>query len=105
MHIRFKQITVLSAAAAAGIAVGTAVVAFGEAGMAAGQPREPTPVTTTVTVMAPPAPAPQDNQSCTSSVSATKCVKNGDAEINAGIPAPYGGVYGIYGPFWAGSAG
>jgi hypothetical protein len=104
MHIRFKQITVFSAAAAAGTAVGAALVGFSAAPVAAGQPREPTPVTTTVTVMAP-APGPQDNQSCTSSVSATKCVKNGDAEINAAIPAPYGGVYAIYGPFWAGSAG
>ena len=108
MHIRFKQLTVLSAAVAAGVAIGTAVIEFSAAPVAAGQPREPVPApataTTTVTVMAP-APGPQDNQSCTSSVSATKCVKNGNAEINAAIPAPYGGVYGIYGPFWAGGAG
>jgi hypothetical protein len=34
--------------------------------------------------------------------SATICQKPGDAEINSSIPAPYPGVYGIYGPFWAG---
>ena len=104
MHIRFKQITVFSAATAAAIAVCTAVVGFSASPTAAGQPQQPTPVTTTVTVMAP-APGPQDNQACTSSVAATKCVKNGDAEINAGIPAPFGGVYTAYGPFWGGSAG
>jgi hypothetical protein len=104
MHIRFKQIAAFSAAAAAGVAVGTAVVAFSAAPVAAGQPQEPAPVTTTVTVMAH-APGSLDNQQCTQSVSATKCVKKGDVEINAAIPAPYGGVYGIYGPFWAGSAG
>jgi hypothetical protein len=104
MHIRFKQIAVFSATAAAGIAVGTAVVGLSASPVAAGQPQQPTPATTTVTVMAP-APGPQDNQACTASVAATKCVKNGDAEINAGIPAPFGGVYTAYGPFWAGSAG
>jgi hypothetical protein len=105
MHIRFKQVAMFSASSAAGISVGTALLGFSAAPVAVGQPREqPTPVTTTVTVMAP-APGPQDNQACTTSVSATKCAKNGDAEINAAIPAPYGGVYSIYGPFWAGSAG
>ena len=104
MHIRFKQLTAYSAAVAGAVAIGAAAVGFGAAPVAAGQPQQPAPVTTTVTVMAPP-PGPQDNQSCTSSVSATKCVKNGDAEINAAIPAPYGGVYAIYGPFWAGGAG
>jgi|GEM_PF-3392576 hypothetical protein len=65
------------------------------------QPPPPAPPTVTVTVMAP-APGPQDNQACTSSVSSTKCVKPGDAEINAGIPAPYPGPFGVYGPYWAG---
>jgi hypothetical protein len=64
-------------------------------------PSPPTPTTVTVTVQAP-APGPQDNQACTSSVAATKCVKAGDAEIHAGIPAPYPGVFGVYGPYWAG---
>lgn len=103
MRIGVKQITPVLAAAAAAAATATAVVAFSTAAPAAGQPSAPTPspTPTTVTVMAP-APGPRDNQSCTSSVSATKCLKNGDAEINAAIPAPYPGVYGIYGPFWAG---
>jgi hypothetical protein len=52
-----------------------------------------------------PAPGPADNQSCTSSATATKCLKNGDAEINAAIPAPYAGPYSIYGPFYQGGAG
>jgi len=64
----------------------------------------PTTVTTTVTTAAA-APGPQDNQSCTSGATATKCVKNGDAEINASIPAPYSGPYAMYGPYWGGSAG
>lgn len=45
---------------------------------------------------------PPNPQTCTSSASATKCVKQGDAEINASIPAPYPGPFGVYGPFWAG---
>ena len=60
-----------------------------------------TPAPPTVTVVAP-APGPQDNQGCTSSASATKCVSPGDAEVNAAIPAPYPGSYGSYGPFWGG---
>ncbi|MCW2650817.1 MAG: hypothetical protein JWR32_1793 [Mycobacterium sp.] len=85
-------------------AAGAAVAAFGATPTAAADPTPaPATPTVTVTVTAPaPGPGPQDNQSCTSSLSSTKCVKNGDAEINAGIPAPYPGVFGIYGPFWAG---
>ncbi|MCW2654345.1 MAG: hypothetical protein JWR32_5321 [Mycobacterium sp.] len=45
---------------------------------------------------------PADQRNCVSSVSSTICQKPGDAEINSSIPAPYPGVYGIYGPFWAG---
>jgi hypothetical protein len=45
---------------------------------------------------------PPNPQTCVSSVTSTKCVKQGDAEINGSIPAPYPGVYSIYGPFWAG---
>jgi hypothetical protein len=104
MRIAVKQIGPVLAAAAAGLAVCTAVAAFSSAPMAAGQPTEPTPVTTTVTVMAPPS-GPPDGMSCTSSSTSTKCQKIGDAEINAAIPAPYPGVYGLYGPFWGGSAG
>jgi hypothetical protein len=52
-----------------------------------------------------PAPGPADNQSCTSSATSTKCLKYGDAEINAAIPAPYPGPYSIYGPFYQGGAG
>ena len=45
---------------------------------------------------------PPNPQSCVSSASASKCFKQGDAEINATIPAPYPGPYSIYGPFWPG---
>jgi hypothetical protein len=45
---------------------------------------------------------PADQQYCTSSAASTKCVKRGDAEINSSIPAPYPGVFSVYGPFWAG---
>lgn len=45
---------------------------------------------------------PPNPQTCNSSATATKCLKQGDAEINASIPSPYAGVYGVYGPFWAG---
>src|ERR1700758_489350 len=83
-----------AAAAAAGAICATPI--------AAGQPAQPTP--TTVTVMAP-APGPPDNQSCTSSATSTKCLKNGDAEINAAIPAPFPGPFSAYGPFYAGGAG
>ncbi|HUO36896.1 MAG TPA: hypothetical protein VMU34_03180 [Mycobacterium sp.] len=69
-------------------------------------PAQPAPVTVTTTVLtAAPAPGPQDNQSCTSGATATKCVKQGDAEINASIPAPFAGPWSIYGPFYAGGAG
>jgi hypothetical protein len=80
-----------------------AAAALAAAPAASADPRlpPPAPPTVTVTVMAP-APGPQDNQACTSSVSSTKCVKPGDAEINAGIPAPYPGPFGVYGPYWAG---
>ena len=84
-----------------GTCAATAALAAAPVAGADTKPAPPTPTTVTVTVMAP-APGPQDNQSCTSSVSSTKCVKNGDAEINAGIPAPYPGPFGIYGPYWAG---
>ncbi len=61
-----------------------------------------------VAVAAAPAAAadaqqgPPNPETCASSATSTKCLKQGDAEINAAIPAPYPGVYGIYGPFWAG---
>jgi hypothetical protein len=61
-----------------------------------------------VAISAPPAAGadtpqgPADQQTCVSSASSTICQKPGDAEINSSIPAPYPGVYGIYGPFWAG---
>jgi hypothetical protein len=63
--------------------------------------KQPTPAPPTVTVTAAPS-GPADNQSCTSSAASTKCWKPGDAEINATIPAPYPGPFGIYGPYWAG---
>jgi hypothetical protein len=92
---------------ASGLSTGAAAVAIGAicaTPLAAGQPDQPTPTPATVTVMAP-APGPADNQSCTSSATSTKCLKNGDAEINAAIPAPYPGPYSIYGPFYQGGAG
>ena len=61
-----------------------------------------------VAVAAAPAAAadtqqgPPNPDTCVASATSTKCLKQGDAEINAAIPAPYSGVYGIYGPFWAG---
>jgi hypothetical protein len=85
---------VLAAGAAMAVLVGAPTV------LADTQPT-PAPPTVTATVVAP-APVPRDNQACTSSVTATKCAKAGDAEVNAAIPGPFGGVYSIYGPFWAG---
>ena len=106
MRKTVKRIGPVLAAGAAGLAISTAVAAFSSAPMAAGQPTEPTPVTVTTTVLtAAPSPGPQDGMACTSSATSTKCQKHGDAEINAAIPAPYPGVYGLYGPFWGGSAG
>jgi hypothetical protein len=89
-----------------GICAAAAALAAAPVASADPQPPPPAPPTVTVTVMAPaPGPqdkGPQDNQACTSSVSSIKCVKPGDAEINAGIPAPYPGPFGVYGPYWAG---
>jgi hypothetical protein len=85
---------------AAALAGGVAVVAIAGPPTATAD-QAPSPATPTVTVTVP-APGPQDSQSCNSSATATKCVKNGDAEINAGIPAPYPGPFGVYGPYWAG---
>jgi hypothetical protein len=100
MRIGLKFIAPVLATGAAAAAVGT----IWATPIAAGQPDQPTPTPVTVTVMAP-APGPADNQSCTSSATSTKCLKNGDAEINAAIPAPYPGPYSIYGPFYQGGAG
>jgi hypothetical protein len=47
-------------------------------------------------------PGPANPQNCVASTTSTKCVKQGDVEINSSIPAPYPGVYSVYGPFWAG---
>jgi hypothetical protein len=107
MRTRLKYITAMLAAGAAAVA---AALAIGAAPMATADrtpvPSQPAPTTVTTTVTtAAAAPGPQDNQACTSSATSTKCQKLGDAEINAAIPAPYAGPYGIYGPFWAGSAG
>jgi hypothetical protein len=68
------------------LALGAAVVAIAAAPAAAADDQQ----------------GPPNPQTCSSSATATKCVKQGDAEINAAIPAPYAGVYGVYGPFWAG---
>jgi hypothetical protein len=45
----------------------------------------------------------QENQPCIHSVSSTRCVKPGDAEINSSIPAPPAGPWAMYGPFWGGN--
>lgn len=79
MHIGLKYVT---AALASGVAV--LVIAAAPAASADNQQGPPNP------------------QICTASATSTKCLKQGDAEINAAIPAPYPGVYGVYGPFWAG---
>jgi hypothetical protein len=74
-----KYLTAIFAAGAAAVAVAAAPAAAAD------------------TQQGPPNP-----QTCVSSATSTKCLKQGDAEINASIPAPYSGVYGGYGPFWAG---
>jgi hypothetical protein len=45
----------------------------------------------------------QQKQYCINSVSSTRCVKSGDAEINSSIPAPPAGPWAVYGPFWGGN--
>lgn len=79
MGIRLKYFTTILASGAAAVAIAAAPAAA-----AADQQGPPNP------------------QNCTSSASSTKCVKQGDAEINATIPAPYPGPFGLYGPFWPG---
>jgi hypothetical protein len=44
-----------------------------------------------------------DQQYCVTSVSSTRCVKPGNAEINSSIPAPPAGPWAMYGPFWGGN--
>jgi hypothetical protein len=60
-----------------------------------------------IAVAAAPAAAADNQQSqqqyCVTSPSASKCVKPGNAEINASIPAPPAGPWSIYGPFWGGN--
>ncbi|MCW2649689.1 MAG: hypothetical protein JWR32_665 [Mycobacterium sp.] len=79
MRIGLKFITPALAAGAAAVAIAAAPAANADS-----QQGPPNPLT------------------CVSSPTATKCQKAGDAELNSSIPAPYPGVYGIYGPFWAG---
>jgi hypothetical protein len=43
-----------------------------------------------------------NQQYCVNSVSSTRCVKPGNAEINSSIPAPPAGPWAMYGPFWGG---
>ncbi|MDT5369355.1 MAG: hypothetical protein QOC62_3786 [Mycobacterium sp.] len=45
----------------------------------------------------------QQKQYCINSVSSTRCVKPGNAEINSSIPAPPAGPWAMYGPFWGGN--
>jgi len=89
MRIGLKFITPALAAGAAALAIAAAPAAA-VANAAAPNPN-------TDSQQGPPNPL-----TCVSSSTATKCQKAGDAEINSSIPAPYPGVYGIYGPFWAG---
>jgi hypothetical protein len=56
----------------------------------------------TAAAAAQQSPSPSAAQSCVSTATVTKCVAPGDAEINSSIPAPYGGPFETYGPFWAG---
>jgi hypothetical protein len=81
MRIGLKFITPALAAGAAAVAIAAAPTAGAAADTQQGPPNQ---------------------QSCVSSASATICQKQGDAEINSSIPAPYPGVFGVYGPFWAG---
>jgi hypothetical protein len=79
MRIGLKVITPVLAAAAAAVAIAAAPAAAADSQQ-----------------------GPADQRSCVSSASATICQKPGDAEINSSIPAPYPGVFGVYGPYWAG---
>jgi hypothetical protein len=96
MRLQLKYITPV-------LAAGTAAAAIAAAPTAVADNHTPPPPPT-VTVTAAP-PGPPNAQVCNPSAAATKCVKTGDAEINASVPAPYAGTYGIYGPFWGGGAG
>ena len=49
---------------------------------------------------APTAAAAGPQQSCVVLGTATKCQTPGDVEINSSIPAPNGGPWAVYGPFW-----
>ena len=79
MRIELKYLTTA-------LAVGVAAVGIAAAPMAAAADQ----------------PSSSAQQSCVSTATVTKCVAPGDAEINSSIPAPYGGPFAIYGPFWAG---
>jgi hypothetical protein len=53
-----------------------------------------------VAIAAAPMAAAQAQQTCVTLGTATKCQTPGDVEINSSIPAPNGGPWAIYGPFW-----
>src|ERR1700680_443367 len=98
MRIGLKVTPVLAAVAAA-----VAIAAAPAAGAA--DPEGPAPPPGGLMAAPPPPPAdtqqgPADQRSCVASASATICQKPGDAEINSSIPAPYPGVFGVYGPYW-----
>jgi hypothetical protein len=88
MAIGLKYVTAVQAAGAVAAVIAAApaaaAVSPGGGGTAAGTDHSST------------------QQYCVSSATSTKCVSPGDAEINSSIPAPYGGPFAIYGPFWAG---
>jgi hypothetical protein len=98
MQIKLKYIPPVLAVGAAAFAV---AVAGGSTAAADTAPATVTVTPPTVTVTsAAAAPGPQDGQSCTTAASSTLCQKQGDAEINAAIPAPYPGPLTGYGPFF-----
>jgi hypothetical protein len=83
MRIGLKHITPVLAAGAVAVAIAAApTAAAASTGGGADQP--------------------STQQYCVSSATSTKCQSPGDAEINSSIPAPYGGPWAIYGPFWGG---
>jgi hypothetical protein len=54
-----------------------------------------------VAIAAAPTAAAANQQNCVSSSTSTLCQSPGDVELNSSIPAPFGGPFAVYGPFWA----
>jgi hypothetical protein len=51
-------------------------------------------------IAAAPTAAAAAQQTCVTSGSSTQCQSPGNVQINSSIPAPYGGPFSIYGPFF-----